>query len=252
MSDARIAEEKGYLSKVPCFSSIGHFLQRDDITSILEELVKISALPLRSVEKEFAIDSSGFTTSRFARWFDHKWGKESKHRIWLKAHLISGVRTNIITSCQITEGTSGDSPELPKLVRATSENFEMLEVSADKAYQSRNNFNEIAKAGAVPFIPFKSNSTGKGRGSTVWKKMYHMFMFNNEEFMKHYHKRSNSETVFHMIKSKFGANLRSKSKTAQVNELLCKILAHNICVVIQEMMELGIGGDFCVKSNEAV
>ena len=43
-----------------------------------------------------------------------------------------------------------------------------------------------------------------------------------------------------MIKSKFGTQIRSKTKTAEINELLCKILAHNICVIIQEMHELGI------------
>jgi len=29
-----------------------------------------------------------------------------------------------------------------------------------------------------------------------------------------------------------------------VNEVLCKIICHNICVVIQEMHELGIEPDF--------
>ena len=70
--------------------------------------------------------------------------------------------------------------------------------------------------------------------------------------MEHYHKRSNAEVVFHMIKSKFGDNLRTKTKTSQVNELYCKLICHNICVVIQEMMELGIKKDFCVISQDSV
>jgi hypothetical protein len=41
-----------------------------------------------------------------------------------------------------------------------------------------------------------------------------------------------SETVFHMIKSKFGSRIRSMSDTAQVNEVLCKILCHNLCVLV--------------------
>jgi len=48
-----------------------------------------------------------------------------------------------------------------------------------------------------------------------------------------------------MIKSKFGDNIRSKNKTAQVNEVLLKALCHNICVVIQEMFELGIEVNLC-------
>lgn len=60
------------------------------------------------------------------------------------------------------------------------------------------------------------------------------------KFQQHYHKRSNAETVFSMIKRKFGDSVRSKTLTAQVNEILCKILAHNLCVVIQEAHELDI------------
>lgn len=244
MSDIQIAKEKELIDYKSCYASIGHFMQKEELTQILKELIKLSSLPLSSVETDFAIDSSGFNTSRFARWFDHKWGKEKKYRIWLKAHLISGVKTNIVTGVEITEGTSADSKELPSLVKQTVENFEVSEVSADKAYSSRKNLEEINSVGAVPYIPFKKNTTGKAKGSLLWSKMYHYFMYRNDEFQKSYNKRSNSETVFHMIKSKFKDNLRSKSKTAQVNELLCKILAHNICVVIQEVNELGISAEF--------
>jgi hypothetical protein len=41
-----------------------------------------------------------------------------------------------------------------------------------------------------------------------------------------------------MIKAKFGSALRSKTDTALVNEALCKVLAHNLCCVIQSMHEL--------------
>ena len=50
--------------------------------------------------------------------------------------------------------------------------------------------------------------------------------------------------TFHMIKSKFGDSARSKTETAQVNEVLLKVLCHNACVVIQEMFELGIEPKF--------
>ncbi len=70
--------------------------------------------------------------------------------------------------------------------------------------------------------------------------MYHFFMYKQMEFLEHYHKRSNSETIFHMVKTKFGSHIKSKKQTAQFNELLIKVLCHNLCVVIQEVCELGI------------
>lgn len=253
MSDSKIAKELGLINIVPSYSSIGHFLQKKELTPILIKLIKISASPLKDVESDFACDASGFSTSRFARWFDTKWGKEKKYRIWLKAHICSGVKTNIITSVEITEGHSNDSPQLSSLIQQTVERFEVKEVSCDRAYSSRANLQLIADEGATPFIPFKSNVAGnriKTNALSSWGKMYHYFMYKHEDFLKHYHKRSNVETCFHMIKTKFKDNLRSKTKTAQINELLCKILAHNICVVIQEINELGLSGEFVVEQKE--
>jgi hypothetical protein len=43
-----------------------------------------------------------------------------------------------------------------------------------------------------------------------------------------------------MIKKKCGEYVRSKTETAMVNEVLCKFLVHNLCVLNQEQHELGI------------
>lgn len=72
----------------------------------------------------------------------------------------------------------------------------------------------------------------------------HIFNFNRLEFMAHYHKRSNIESAFSMIKAKFGGSVRSKSPVAQVNEVLLKVLCHNICVLLQSIGELGIEANF--------
>jgi hypothetical protein len=47
-----------------------------------------------------------------------------------------------------------------------------------------------------------------------------------------------------MIKAKFGSSVRAKTPTAQVNEVLCKVLCHNICVLIQSIYELGLEPTF--------
>jgi len=47
-----------------------------------------------------------------------------------------------------------------------------------------------------------------------------------------------------MVKEKFGGSIRSKLPVAQVNEILCKFLAHNLCCLIQSSYELGIQAAF--------
>lgn len=125
----------------------------------------------------------------------------------------------------------------------------MQEVSADKGYISMKNLQATVDHGAMPYIPFKSH-TSPDRGTDVWSKMFHYYSYKREEFLAHYHKRSNVESVFQMIKSKFGERLRSTNETAQINEALTKILAHNLCVVIQSMYELNVTPEFAVKRRE--
>ena len=90
----------------------------------------------------------------------------------------------------------------------------------------------------------RSRSKGQYRFDSLWAKMWHLYSFNRDEFNAHYHKRSNVETTMAMIKTKFGASVKSKTGTAQVNEVLCQVLCHNICVLIQSFYELGIEIDF--------
>jgi len=254
-SDMKSARERGHISKVPHYNSVFNYLRKKELTPLLDGLITESSLPLASIESDFAADTSGFATSTYGRWYDHKYsgeGKYTRHRQWVKAHLMVGVKTNIVTAARLTKGTRYDSPEFPSLVDDTARNFAVREVSADKGYSSKANLECVRDVGGVPYIPFHKNVSGKPRGSLYWADMFRYFKANKEEFMRHYHKRSNVETVFAMIKGKFGPHVRSRDRTAQFNEVLCKILCHNICVLIQEMHEMGwvtnpfketIGGD---------
>jgi hypothetical protein len=105
--------------------------------------------------------------------------------------------------------------------------------------------------GIVPFVPFRDTPTGRNidranppaaplATAPAWDKMFHYFAYRQGEFLVHYHRRSNVETTFSMIKRKFGEALFSKSFEGQVNEVLCKVICHNICCLISAVHELGL------------
>jgi transposase len=242
MSDLRDAHERGYIGDVPHFNSISNYLDNPEMTDVLRKLIELSSLPLTAFESDFAADSSGFTSSRFVRWYDHKYGVVKQEHTWVKAHIMCGVNTNVVTAVEIHDRDASDTKLLPALVDATAKNFTMKEVSADKGYSGINNVEHVAKTGATPFIIFKNGHTGAGGG--MWEKMFHFFSFKREEFLGHYHKRSNVESTFSMIKAKFRDHVRSKTDIAMKNEVLCKILCHNICCLISAMYELGIEPTF--------
>lgn len=241
-SDLRSCAEAGRMTRAPHYNSIFNYFEKPEMTALLTALVEQSAAPLAAIESNFAVDSTGFSTSVYRRWFDHKYGREMREHAWIKAHVVTGVLTNVITAIRVTDGSGADSPELPALIEATDRRFDMREVSADKAYLSHSNLAAIEAVGAAPFVPFKSNS--KNAGSAAWRRMWGLFLYKQPEFLAHYHQRSNVESTFSMIKRKFGGAVRSKCFTAQTNEVLCKALCHNLAVLVHAMHELGVEPSF--------
>jgi Transposase DDE domain len=73
--------------------------------------------------------------------------------------------------------------------------------------------------------------------------MWCHFTLKSEDFLARYHRRSNVETTMHMIKSKFGAAVRSKLPVAQANEILAKLVCHNLTCIVHAVNEFGIDVD---------
>jgi transposase len=86
-------------------------------------------------------------------------------------------------------------------------------------------------------------------GSPTWVKMFRYFNEHNEDFMKHYHKRSNIESVWSMIKARFGDHLKSRKEESQDNEIILKVLCHNLCVLVQEIFMRNIDINFSVQAE---
>lgn len=221
---------------------MSHYMADPVLTPVLQHLITMSTLPLRAVETDFAVDSTGFSTSRFIRWYDKKYGGEHDKQEWVKLHAMTGVTTNVVTAAEVTGWTAADSPYFRPLLATTAEHSTWSGLSRQGVPEPRQ-YRRREKFGAMPFIPFKSNSK-PGTGDSGWERMYHRFAYERETFLARYHKRSNVETTFSMIKAKFGDSLLARSDVGNMNEALCKVLAHNIVCVIHAMHELGIGPDY--------
>jgi transposase len=251
-TDIRDCAERGHMDRAPHHSSIFRCLENADTTPILIRLIEESAGPLAEIENtagQYAADSTGFSTVTYDRWFDQKHGKLMAQHAWVKLHMMCGTVTNVVTSARVS--SEADCPVLPALVKKTAERFKVREVSGDKAYLAKKNLEAIDEVGAVPFIAFKTNSVGMASKSPLWRKMWAHFTLKSDDFFNRYHRRSNSESTFCMIKAKFGGAVRSKLPTAQANEVLCKVLCHNLCCLIQTIAEFGIDVDLTPKPAPA-
>ncbi len=233
---AKLLSRKLHSNKVNCF------MEEADLTPYLKAMVVRSSLPLRPIETQFAVDSTGFSTSRFVRWYDKKYGVVKQEHDWVKVHVAVGVNTHIVTAAAIYGRDANDCPVLPELVQQTGQNFKVEEVSADKAYLSVENVEAIFNEGGLPFIAPKSNTTGAAGG--LFEKMVGWYQYRKEDFLTHYHKRSNVESNFSAVKRKLGDSVRSRTPVAMVNEVLCKLICNNLWCVILGQLESGIVPEF--------
>lgn len=235
ISDLKICEESGYLNTVSHFNSVLNYFRDRNTKKTLKYLIELSAKPLAQLEKHFAIDSSGVSLNQYSpRWSSIR-QTYSRHKDYKKMHVLFGTLTNVAVNVIVTRGDRADSPYFDKLLKRAVENFNVKEISGDRAYLSRNNIQLCEELNIFPLVPFKSNTSKKARGCVSWKKAYDYFKNNSEEFFRRYHLRSNAESGFMMIKTRFGNFVRSKDDVAQENEILTKILCHNITILVQEI-----------------
>jgi transposase len=103
---------------------------------------------------------------------------------------------------------------------------------ADKAYASVDNHEVLESLGVAAYILFKDNAVVNPK-FPAWSRRLCEFLLNQECFLPHYHRRSNVETVFARNKAKFGAAVLTRLPIAQVNEVLAKCVAHNLCCVVK-------------------
>lgn len=240
--------EQGLLEKAPSFAVLGKYMVDSEITPVVQNLITLSSLPLRAVERDFAIDSTGFASGSYTDWNSEKWGgEEKKKKVWVKASFTTGVKTNIIVRADVTVHPHGDAPYLIPHLNTVGEHFAIDEFSADKGYISKSNLTAIEDAGAKAYIPFRKNAVPHlvmDEGDEVWNRLLAYYVFNRAEFDSRYHKRSNVESSIGAIKAKLHEKLRSKTGTGMVNEVLLKVLAYNLTALVRSMYELGITPEF--------
>lgn len=253
MSDIRDAFERGYVSAAPSYNSISRWLCFEELTPVLRDLIQGVAMSFSHIERNFAVDSTAFRIPKITKWCDEKHGWR-KRREWVKCHVMVGARTHIVTAVEVTKRRAGDSGQFGPLMDATAEGFRVDEVAADRAYSTVKCLEKADALGAFPAIPFKSNATGASESQdSIWRRMYHTFALNQFELQEKVNRQNQAESTFSMIKRKFGEKIFSKDETAQINEVLCKVLCHNLVVLIYWLYEFGIEEKFIEdREGEAV
>ena len=210
------------LKNVPDHSTLVKFNKRIKST-ILDGLL------CKKKVKTSAIDGSGFETNYMSYHYANVWNRQDKrkYRRYLKISIAICTDSQYILSQKIRLGPRSDHIDFESVMKKVKCNY----VVADKGYDSKKNrYFVLRNMKAYPQIPYRKIS---GR---TYERAGVPLKFNKNI----YHQRSKVETVFSVIKRKYGSFVLSKSFETQKKELLFRLIAYNVDRKI--ILSLMIGG----------
>jgi len=212
------------LKSVPDHSTLVKFHKRIKATMLDSLLCKKEVITS-------AIDGSGFETSYMSYHYANIWNRQDKRkwRRYLKVSIAIDTDSQYILSQKIRVGPRNDNIDFESVMKDVKCKF----VVADKGYDSKKNrYFVLRNMGAYPHIPYRKISGRNYERAGVPLK------FNK----KIYHQRSKVETVFSVIKRKYGSWILSKSFETQKKELLFRLVAYNIDrkIILSVLVIIGI------------
>ena len=177
------------------------------------------------------IDSTGIKVEGEGEWHRRKHGG-SKRRIWRKLHIGIDEGSLEIRAVEMTGNEIGDAPVLPALLEQIPADEEIVSVTADGAYDTRQCHETIANRGAQAVIPPRKNAkpwdpTSAGAiarnealracghlGRAIWRRW------------SGYQRRSRVETKMHCIKL-LGQCLTARDFDRQITEVYIRVAILN-------------------------
>ncbi len=205
------------LPRIPCFTTINKFSLRIK-SALIENL--ITNLVKSNKKRIVAIDGTGFSLIKRSVYFGTVVGEIKQFIQYVAA---ADIGTKLITSISLKRKKRNENVAVKSLMRKTAKSGKVSTYLGDKLYDSEKNHLLANKHGARFVAPLRREEVPIHRRKGIHrKKLARNFP------QKLYNKRSIVESVFSVIKRKFGQMIYSKKFKSQKNEILFRTVAYNV------------------------
>jgi len=169
------------------------------------------------------IDGTGHSKQRGSKHYYRRIGQRAKKKDFLKVVGVDELTTQLVLAVKIRKKARHDNvdfkPSFKRIARITSIDV----ILGDKGFDAQKNHTVVHEHGALLITPLRNEDVPihrtKGEDRKKLKRSFPK---------KTYRKRNKKETVFGVVKQKYGDTVTAYTYHMQKIELLCRYLAYNV------------------------
>ncbi|MDR0493789.1 MAG: transposase [Nitrososphaerota archaeon] len=225
----RLFREKLHLKTEFSYKTIERAYNNPVVREILSEVFELTQLPLREIEHEFGPDATGLATSCKQNYETDR-QKNQTYKGYAKVLVMVGLKYKLFSAFRFASScVDNESPYFGSLLDQTAKRYVRVSlVAGDGAYLSRHNCNLVAALGGVPRFYPKKGTPLRQKGSAAWRKMLEELTTDPQKWLEAYHKRSNVEGSFSILKRDNPTALRKKLDARREQEAFGRACNQNL------------------------
>ena len=221
------------LDRIPAARTLYKYRAQMEMTKPLERLVYEAGKELFSEEEIAATDGTGHGRSKGKTWSGDR-SNPMKYREYDMAHYLVGTKTNVILAARITRGTWHDSRQFKPLLDLEIPGTNLRAITADPGYISRDNYDLVEEMGFTPYIKPKNNAVFRPHPKNAYEKAVMFATRFPKRWHNTYRYRTKAECAIHSVKATFGDIIRGRHRTSRRNQVLCRVIVHNMRMTVMD------------------
>lgn len=210
------------LKKVPDPSTIRKFGKR--LKAKWAHLALSNCIKLTFVDDAIAgIDGTGMSTRRGCQHYYKRIGQKIKKKDFLKIVGVADMTTQLVTAIKIRKKGRHDNVDFASQMRKTKRVVRIKRGLGDRGFDAEKNHVVMEELGAEFIAPLKNKDVPVHRTKGVHRKKLKRYFPK-----KKYHQRSKKETIWFVVKDKYGKIVKSVVFHMQKIEIMMRFIAYNL------------------------